>query len=296
MIDVLEVNANWISVIPYAYTRPGRSEVIHDVGNFQWWGERPEGVRTTIELAHSHGIKVMLKPQVYIPGSWPGELTYETAKDWEAWESAYYQYVMIYAKMAADLQTDAFCIGTEFRLSIRQRPAFWQNLISEIRKFYNGSLTYAANWDDYHEVTFWDELDFIGIDSYFPLSNEETPDVDKLSEGWHGIMRTLEEYSSEQDRKILFTEFGYLSVDGSAGKHWELEKNIKSRSINEQAQLNALEALLTTCSEYDFWAGGFLWKWFPNGHGHEGYPERDYTPQDKLAEHLIKSIYGRLTD
>ena len=43
----------------------------------------------------------------------------------------------------------------------------------------------------------------------------------------------------------------------------------------------------------DFWAGGFLWKWFPDGMGHEGYPEKDYTPQDKPAELIIKKWFNQ---
>ena len=29
-------------------------------------------------------------------------------------------------------------------------------------------------------VTFWDELDFIGIDAYFPLSDKKSPTIEDL--------------------------------------------------------------------------------------------------------------------
>ncbi|MCB9332001.1 MAG: hypothetical protein H6574_13045 [Lewinellaceae bacterium] len=67
---------------------------------------------------------------------------------------------------------------------------------------------------------------------------------------------------------------------------------MRNRPINEQAQANCLEALLSTMQAEPWWAGGFLWKWFPNGRGHEGYPERDYTPQGKVGEAVLRRWYG----
>jgi hypothetical protein len=292
MTDVMDVHANWIAVIPYAYTRMGQTTVRHNVSSRQWWGERPEGVRKTITLAHAKGLRVMLKPQVYIPGSWPGALSYDHDSLWHAWEQSYRSYILTYVEIAREMSVAMVCIGTEFRESVRQRPQFWEQLIRDIRARYNGQLTYAANWDDYKEVSFWDRLDLIGVDAYFPLLEEDTPAVWDLNLKWQPIMADLQKYSDRFRRQVLFTEFGYYSVDGCAGKHWELAEGIHSRKINELAQCNALEALLTTCASYPCWAGGFLWKWFPNGHGHEGYFERDFTPQGKLAEEKLKKIYS----
>jgi len=64
--------------------------------------------------------------------------------------------------------------------------------------------------------------------------------------------------------------------------------------INERAQANALNSLYEIFSQQEFWAGGFLWKWFPNMQGHEGYPDKDYTPQGKIAEDVISEWYGKI--
>ena len=68
---------------------------------------------------------------------------------------------------------------------------------------------------------------------------------------------------------------------------------IRNKTINERAQANAYNSLLKTFWNEDWWGGGFLWKWFPAGMGHEGYPERDYTPQGKLSEETIREWYGK---
>ena len=72
-----------------------------------------------------------------------------------------------------------------------------------------------------------------------------------------------------------------------------MEKEVHKRSINQQAQANAIEALFESFWNESFWAGGFLWKWFPDMQGHEGYPEKDYTPQGKIAEETIKNWYEK---
>jgi hypothetical protein len=290
MTDVKSVGADWIAVIPYAYTWGGQPIVRYNVSGRQWWGERPEGCAKTVDLAKEKGLKVMLKPQVYVPGSWTGALDY-SAEDWAIWEKAYEDYILPMAEMAQEKNVDLFCIGTEFKIGVQKREQFWRDLTKKVRARFDGKLVYAANWDEYEIVPFWDAVDYIGVNAYFPLSDEETPNVKSLQKAWKPILNQLRSFAQTQNRPVLFTEFGYLSVDKCAHKTWELEKNIRSRSINEQAQANALDALFATFWNEPFWAGGFLWKWFPNRRGHEGYFDRDYTPQGKQAEVTLKHWY-----
>ena len=244
-------------------------------------------------MAHDHQIGVMLKPQIYIPGSWIGDLTFQEEKDWKQWEAAYEQYIMTMVDIAVEEDVSIFCLGTELKKSVIERTDFWIGLIHKIRKVYCGSLTYSSNWDHYTEVPFWNLLDYIGISTYFPLSDAKTPEVDELIAAWQPIKDELRSFCQNQDKQILFTEFGYLSVDHCAHRTWELEENIHYARVNERGQANALNAIFASFYNEDFWAGGFLWKWFPNGHGHEGYPHKDYTPQDKLAEQILHNWYSK---
>lgn len=292
MPAVRSVGANWIAVVPYAFTRPGQPVVHYNEFNGQWWGETPEGVRETIRKAHETGVRVMLKPQVYIPGGWTGGLEFASAADWSAWEADYEKYILRMARLADSTDVELFCIGTEFGKSIAQRPEFWLKLIRDVRQQYSGKLVYSSNWDDWERVPFWSQLDYIGLGGYFPLVDAHTPEVEALKAAWKPICQRLRTLSQKVDRPVLFTEFGYLSVDGCGWRNWELERGIEARSINEHAQANCLEALFETFHAEPWWAGGFLWKWFPNMRGHEGYPERDYTPQGKLGEWVLRKRYG----
>ncbi len=293
MMPIKNTGADWIAVVPYGFSRKGEADVHYNTSGWQWWGEKPEGAKRTIELAKQENLKVMLKPQLWIMGSWTGDLDFEKTSDWEKWEAGYEKYILEFAKIATDYEVEIFCIGTEFRESVKERESFWRNLINKVKALYKGKIVYAANWDDYDSVPFWDELDYIGINAYFPLEESTTPQVESLIENWQSWKKEIKSFSHKKNKKILFTEFGYLSVDRCAWKTWEIEKKVKTYSINEQAQANALDALYTSFWEEDYWAGGFLWKWFPNMRGHEGYPERDYTPQGKLAEEVLEKWFEK---
>ena len=290
---IKDVNANWVALVPYGFSSKGNSEVRFNT-KWQWWGEKPEGIRKCIKMAHSNGLKVLLKPQVYIHRGWVGEVDFNDEASWTEWEKAYEKFIMLFVDIAIQEDVEMFCLGTEYKISVVKREKFWRQLISKIRNRYDGKLIYSANWDSFEKVAIWDDLDYIGVSSYFPLTDSKTPAKDELIRAWKPITKRLARLSSLYQKKVIFTEYGYLSVDRCAHRNWELEKQIKTLPINERAQANALEALYDNYSKQEFWAGGFLWKWFPNMQGHEGYIDKDYTPQGKLAEEIITDWYGKI--
>ena len=291
MIEVNSVNAGWIALVPYAFIETGSTAVSFGA-EWQWWGETVDGVRECVNVAHNSNIKVMVKPQVYMHKSWVGDLDYSTEKEWQSWEQNYRKYILEFAHIAADTDAEMFCIGTEFKIAIQKREQYWRSLITEIRTFYAGKITYSSNWDSYQNVLFWDDLDYIGLSAYFPLTEVKTPIVSELTHKWKSIKKKLKKFSRREGKPILFTEYGYMSIDKCAWRAWEIEQERPSLMINELAQANALEALYQTYWDESWWAGGFMWKWFPNGEGHEGYPEKDYTPQGKEAEKVLKKWFS----
>ena len=78
-------------------------------------------------------------------------------------------------------------------------PDDWRRLISKFRELCPGPLTYAVNWwGDYDVVEFWDELDYIGINAFFPLTlEEEATDLATLSAGL-GPLRTRSRPSTSE--------------------------------------------------------------------------------------------------
>ena len=287
-----KINTQWVAVVPYAFLSSGNPEVRFG-SKRQWWGEREEGIIESIKLAKENGLKVMLKPQVWMRGEWIGDMDYESEEDWQIWEDSYEAYIMSFVDIAVKMGIDMICIGTEFKIASVKRESYWRELIKKVRQKYTGQITYSSNWDCYKTIPFWDDLDFIGISAYFPLSDAATPNIYYLKYKWVSIKEKLEKISNKYSKPILFTEYGYLSVDGCAHKTWELEKQRRELKANEIAQSNALEALYSSLWDEEWWAGGFLWKWYPNGKAQEGRREKDYTPQGKLSEEIIKKWFEK---
>ena len=285
------INAKWIAVIPYAYTRKEESKVIFFHKHPHWWGEGVEGAIETIRLSQEAGLKVMLKPQVWVVNDgWPGDFEPADEASWRVWENDYTKYALTYARICDSMNVDLYCIATEYRKAVQRRPEYWKELIKKIRLIYKGPITYAANWDNYMNVSFWDKLDFIGIDAYFPLSEEKTPEVDQLMASWKEELRNIKNFSVNINRKVLFTEYGYRSIDYAAHKQWETSK---VAHVNLRAQTNSYQALYSSVWNESWMAGGFLWKWFGNDHEAGGIEDVNFTPQNKPAEEVIKEWYGK---
>jgi len=292
MPELKTIACDWISVIPYGFMSKGDPKVQFGTNNsWQWWGETIEGVTETIKRARDQNINVMLKPHVWIHGSWVGSVQFATEQEWLIWEASNRAYVMAFAEIAQQYEVPLFCLGTEWKLTVIEREAYWRTLISEVRAVYDGQLTYAANWDEYDFVPFWDALDFIGVNAYFPLLDEAKPTTQGLVDAWKPLKKTLSDFSDDKQKRMIFTEFGNMSVDHCAYQNWVLEENRSILTYNEDCQHNAINAIYSTFWDEKFWAGGFIWKWYP-----DNYPgdrmRVDYTPQGKSSQKLMKDWFS----
>lgn len=283
---LLKVKCNWISQMPFAFGQLNSTQVTYDPIN-QWWGETDIGIITTTQLAKQKGIKTMLKPQIWIIGSYTGAFTLNNESDWLAWENNYSNYILHFAHLADSLNIEMFCIGTELKLVVQSRPIYWNSLIDSIKTFYSGKLIYAANWDDYKQVPFWNKLDYIGIDSYFPLSTATTPSVDEIVTNWQVTINDINQYRTAQGKEVIFTEIGYKSVDQCANEPW----NPTSTTLNLQAQTNATQGFFEAFANKSWFKGAFLWKWYPKHETAGGANNKDYSPQNKPAEVIIKKCF-----
>ncbi len=288
---VLNVNANFAAVMPFGFIRDLSSpKVIFDTDR-QWYGETRRGAKQYIELLQKNGVKVMVKPQIWVwRGEFTGDIAMNSEEDWKIFEETYEDFIITYARLAEETKSDILCIGTELEEFVKNRPGFWNKLIKNVRNVYKGQLTYAANWDEYSRTPFWDQLDFIGVDAYFPLSEERFPTLEELKSGWQKWKVKLGELSNQKGNPVLFTEFGYRSMDYTAKKPWLVDRN--EMDVNLQAQADATKAIFEEFWEEDWFAGGFVWKWFIHHDDSGGPKDNRFTPQNKPAEGVIRNFYS----
>ncbi len=286
---VKELNANYVCLMPFAFGQPGSPELTFD-REFQWWGEKTEGILASIEFARDRGLKILLKPHVWFwHGSFTGDFSLENEEDWQIFESNYENYIMHFAKLADSAGIELFCMGVEFENFVEQRPQFWNNLIQKVRTVYDGDLTYAANWDNFKDIGFWQNLDYIGIDAYFPVSPNKTPNLFSLLNGWDNHFASIKNMHEQYNKPVLFTEFGYKSIDFTGKEPWDPEDG----DVNLTAQKNAYKAVFKKFWDKPWFAGGFLWKWYANHSDVGGIDNKDYTPQNKPVQEIIYKHFSK---
>lgn len=290
---ILDVNANSVAVMPFAFMESLSSPDLKFNTERQWQGERLDGARETTKLLQSQGLKVMVKPQIWIrKGAFTGNIKMTSEDDWVKFETNYEDYILLYAKMAAEEKVEMFCLGTELFEFANERTAFWEQLIKKVRKIYNGKLTYAENWDKVEKVKFWRELDLIGVDAYFPLHYDKSPNMEELRASWKPHKDQLKELAAKEDKQILFTEYGYRNTDYATKHPWDSSR--EETSMNNQLQSDALMALYQEFWKEDWFAGGYLWKWFHDNERAGGTQDNQFTPQNKPAVDVVKGFYGEM--
>jgi hypothetical protein len=287
---VIALHANYAAVMPFGFIRsPDQPEIRYNTSR-QWFGETKEGTKQYIEILRKNGIRTMLKPQIWIShGEFTGALILSSEADWKIFEASYRNFILEFARVAQEEDVDLFCIGTELEQFVLHRPAFWKSLIAEVRTIYKGRLTYAANWDEYKRFPLWKELDFIGIDAYFPVSDAKTPTVLEARNGWCYWLDEIQSMSIKEKRKVIFTEFGYRSVDFAGKEPWKSDRSMTA--VNLEAQNNTTQALFDELWNHEWFEGGFLWKWFLDHGRVGGWEDTQFTPQNKPVEDIIRIHY-----
>ncbi len=288
---LLNLKSNYAAVIPFSFMPAADSPKLTFDSKWQWIGEKVDGVDESIKILHQNGFKIMVKPQIWIGhGTFTGYIEMNSKKDWLIFEKAYQEYILTFAKLSEKYHVEILCIGTELNQFVTERPKFWKDLIAEIKSVYSGKLTYAENWDCYDKVPFWEQIDYIGIDAYFPLSDNAKPKKSELVESWFPIVEKLKDISEKENRPILFTEYGYRSMTFAAKKPWDF--SIKGK-IDEDTQVESLKALYESLWDKGFFAGGFLWKWHPNHSSAGGGSNSAFTVQNKKAEQIVRFQYSK---
>jgi len=285
------VNVEWIALTPFAY------QSTYDLPNLSLGSDPPDDhLRRAIADAHAMGLKVMLKPHIWLRDQsaerWRGTIGMRTEEDWQAWFRNYERVILHYAALAADTDVELFCVGVELARTTLEREENWRRVISRVRERYDGPLVYAANWlEEYEDIPFWDAVDYVGINAFFPLSDAPGPSLDELRRRARMVAQEVELVHLHTGKPVIFTEVGFKSVPGTAVRPWLWSRG-SDRTVDLEEQTRCYQAILEVFWDKPWFYGIYWWKWFSDmsrgGSHHSGF-----TPQHKPAEEILAEWYGR---
>lgn len=286
-----QTGAEWVGIITTYYQEKYNSKEIFPT-------ERTPSDSSLIHVinrAHQFGLKVMLKPHIDLldtsDGLWRGDIGFQNQTDWQEWFLEYLKFILHYAKIAEESGVELFCIGTELCFASTQ-TVFWQReIIPQIRKAYSGKLIYAANWDEYKNIRFWDDLDCVGIDAYFPLTDKKSPEYEEIKVGWIKWADEIERWQKTINKPVIFTEIGYRSCEFAATAPWE---NSLGARVNLEIQANCYKAALDVLYSRHWCKGIYWWYWKSSPYA-GGLTNHDFTPQNKPAETVLSYYYKGLS-
>jgi len=249
-----------------------------------------KSVRHVIKKAHALGLKVMLKPHIDLIYNeddtyWRADIGFNKERDWKIWFKEYEDFIVHYAIIARKYNVEIFCVGTELSFTV-QKTDYWHKIIDKIKEVYFGKLIYASNWDNYRNVYFWDRLDFVGIDAYFPLTYRPNPSVEEINQGWIKWKNAIEIWHKRVNKPIVFTEIGYASSLHAPSEPW---KNGMGEA-DVEIQAKCYQSFFESIWDSSWLAGVYWWRWAPTTRGGGKY-NRKFTPLNKPAAKILEKYY-----
>jgi len=294
-LDALaRLGADSVSLMPFAYQGDPHAPELRFL-NGSPTSETDVGVVHAARAAHARGLSVLWKPHIWVSGSghgsWPGEIEMTSERDWAAWWRVYRRYVLHHAMLARYAGAELFSVGVELQRTV-ERPE-WADLIAAVRRIDPGQVTYAANWGGGADrAVFWDRLDAVGVDAYYPLAGE-TSGVDDahLAAGAHRVVERLEGLARRAGRPVILTEVGFAARRGTWSAPHE-EGGEASDADQARAYRALLGALAGPAAADDWLRGVYVWKAFSGDVSARG-DRPDFRFMGRPAEAVVASFFER---
>jgi hypothetical protein len=290
--ELVRLGANSVSITPFGRLWDLQStEILLD---FEApFPENRAAVGRAVAQARARGLSVLIVPHLWIelPNLWRGEIDPGTPERWEAYQQSYRRFVLTWAKAAEEFGADAFSIGVECKSWSGRFGSYWLQLIADVRKIFHGKLVYSANWDEAENVLFWDELDFVGINAFYPLAQNDGASYAEYAQGAERALESAGQLAATVGKPLLFLEIGYTSRPNAAVKPWVWPEDMPGMQVDEFEQARALAALIGASVTKPWFAGFFVWRYYANLDDVSQEPGWGFSPHAKLAEQVLSNVF-----
>jgi len=279
--ELVELGITWVSITPFGRVWSlDSTEILLDF-------EAPTednraAVGRAIDQAHARGLRVLLVPHLWVETTgWRGDINPGTPERWDEYLDSYERFLAHWTDVAAEHQADMLSLGVECKSWSGRFGARWAGMIARVRARFGGLVTYSANWDEAIDVLFWDQIDVIGINAFYPLA--DSPEGSYAA----GARRVLEEVGSVAehfDQPVLFVEVGYTTRPAAAIRPWEWPDDMVGVAVDEAEQARAYRAVLSAYTGPEWLAGLFVWRYYADPDDVTQEAAWGFSPRAKLAE------------
>lgn len=276
LVAARRLGATAVTLIPFLWqAKPASGHIIRG-------SDMPDAtLRVAIREARSLGLKVIVKPHVWVPESWAGAVEPDSEQAWRTWFAEYRAIVERLARIAGEENAAGFVVGTELAKTIH-RPE-WAALIAAVRTEFHGALLYVAHdIDEAEAVPFWDALDAVGV-SLYPAFGADQDRAGRLAV-MGALGERLDALAARTGKPILVAEVGLRSAVGAAAKPWESAEE-RSAEADPLLQAEVLADWLAVLDRPSV-RGVLVWRWFTDPDA-GGPADTDFTVQGKPAEGVL---------
>jgi sugar phosphate isomerase/epimerase len=292
LLDELgRLGATWISITPF-----GRCWSLACT-EVRWDFEAPyqenrAAVARMVEQAHARGLKVLIIPHLWVEtGGWRGEMNPGSPERWDAFLASFGAFVREWAEVADAAGADAFSVGVECKSFSGRFGHFWTSLIREVRSRFHGLLTYSANWDEVAGVLFWDQLDFVGINAFYPLAHKNGASFAQYQEGAQQARTLVQATATSLSMPVVFVEIGYTTRANAAIEPWLWPDEMSEVQEDVDEQARALAAMFGAFLPEPWFGGFFLWRYYAHLDDLSQEDSWGFSPHAKPAEDVLRGAF-----
>ena len=182
--------------------------------------------------------------------------------------------------------------GVELRswLTTSHAPSFLP-ILREMRRAYPGLLTYAANWDDVDQTVILGELDVIGVNAFYPLTDKQNATDAELASGGLEVAKKIAALAELWHKPVMFNEFGYTARPDPALRPWEWPDHMSGVKVDARAQAAAYRGLLAGMLQSPALVGAFMWRFAADPDDLSQEAEWGFSPRGREAELWLRDAF-----